>query len=149
MGFPVESNIPPVISPKKSLSSWIACSFQILLPTSLKSFYNNKLIEIFAAKVRPLNMYSVATCRSYFLCYNVPTFRFYAKNPMYVDRCTAKGTGGKTYTRYLLRESKRQGKKTIKTTILNITDWGEQTCEALRFVLGNKKRFAVDKLARV
>jgi transposase len=58
---------------------------------------------------------------------------------MYVDKCTVK-TKDKTYTRYLLRESKREGKKTIKKTILNITDWGEQTCEAIRFVLGNKKR---------
>jgi hypothetical protein len=33
-------------------------------------------------------------------------------------------------------------KKTIKTTILNITDRGEQTREAIRFVLGNKKRLS-------
>ena len=59
---------------------------------------------------------------------------------MYVDKNVYTDTKGKTHARYLLRESKRQGKKTIKTTILNITDWGEQTCEALRFVLGNKKR---------
>ena len=59
---------------------------------------------------------------------------------MYVDRCTAKGAGGKTYTRYLLRESKRQGKKTIKTTILNITPWGEQVCEAIHFALKHQKR---------
>ena len=58
---------------------------------------------------------------------------------MYVDKCTAH-TNGKTYTRYLLRESRREGKKTIKTTILNITPWGERTCEALRFVLANQKR---------
>jgi len=48
--------------------------------------------------------------------------------------------GGKTYTRYLLRESRRDGKKTIKTTILNITPWGEQTCETIRFALGNQNR---------
>ena len=35
---------------------------------------------------------------------------------------------GTSYTRYLLRESRREGKK---TTILNITPWGEQTCEAM------------------
>jgi hypothetical protein len=58
---------------------------------------------------------------------------------MYVDKCTVRKKE-KTYTRYLLRESRREGKKTIKTTILNITDWGEETCEAIRFVLGNKKR---------
>jgi transposase len=59
---------------------------------------------------------------------------------MYVDKCNAKGTGGKTYTRYLLRESKREGKKTIKTTILNITPWGEKTCEAIHFALKHQKR---------
>src|SRR5215469_7830285 len=56
---------------------------------------------------------------------------------MYVDKCTA-NVNGKTYTRYLLRESKREGKKTIKTTILNITPWGERTCEAIRFALKNQ-----------
>jgi transposase len=59
---------------------------------------------------------------------------------MYVDRCTAKGANGKTYTRYLLRESKREGKKTLKTTILNITPWGEKTCEAIHFALKHQKR---------
>ena len=68
-----------------------------------------------------------------------PHFSF-SQNPMYVDRCTAKGIGGKTYTRYLLRESKREGKKTIKTTILNITPWGEKTCEAVHFALKHQKR---------
>ena len=58
---------------------------------------------------------------------------------MYVDKCTA-CANGKTYTRYLLRESRREGKKTIKTTILNITPLGERTCEALRFALANQKR---------
>ena len=58
---------------------------------------------------------------------------------MYVDKCTAYANG-KTYTRYLLRESRREGKKTIKTTILNITPWGERTCEALRFALSNQKK---------
>jgi len=59
---------------------------------------------------------------------------------MYVDKNVYTATNGKTYARYLLRESKRQGKETIKKTILNITDWGEETCEAIRFVLGNKKQ---------
>jgi len=56
---------------------------------------------------------------------------------MYVDKATAT-KNGKEYTRYLLRTSKRQGKKTIKTTLLNITQFGEQTCEAIRFALANK-----------
>ena len=58
---------------------------------------------------------------------------------MYVDKSTAR-VNGTTYTRYLLQESRREGKKTIKTTILNITPWGEQICEAIRFALGNQKR---------
>ena len=61
---------------------------------------------------------------------------------MYVDKCTTRGIGGKTFTRYLLRESKRQGKQTIKTTILNITPWGEQTCEAIRFALKYQHRLS-------
>jgi len=58
---------------------------------------------------------------------------------MYVDKSTAT-KNGKKYTRYLLRTSTRQGKKTIKTTILNITPFGEQTCEAIRFALSNKDK---------
>ena len=57
---------------------------------------------------------------------------------MYVDKCT-EYANGKTHTRYLLQESRREGKKTIKTTILNIIPWGERTCEALRFALANQK----------
>jgi transposase len=72
--------------------------------------------------------------------YNAPiTQSKKPKSPMYVDKCTAT-QNGKTYTRYLLRESKREGKKTIKTTIFNITPWGEQTCEAIRFALSNQHR---------
>ena len=59
---------------------------------------------------------------------------------MYVDKCTTRTANGKTSTRYLLRESKREGKKTIKTTILNITPWGEKTCEAIHFALKHQKR---------
>jgi transposase len=58
---------------------------------------------------------------------------------MYVDKSNANKNGRK-YTRYLLRESRREGTRTIKTTILNITPWGEDTCEAIRFALSNKKR---------
>ena len=52
---------------------------------------------------------------------------------MYVDKTTVTRKNGEEYTQYLLRTSKRQGKKTIKTTLLNITHYGEQTCEAIRF----------------
>jgi transposase len=97
--------------------------------------------QFFAAKLRPLNMLAVTLDRKYLLVYNAPTFRLLThRKTMYVDKSTVKNKG-KTYTRYLLRESKRHGSKTIKTTLLNITDWGEQTCEAIRFVLGNKKRW--------
>ncbi|MCL2623107.1 MAG: hypothetical protein FWD31_05500 [Planctomycetaceae bacterium] len=58
---------------------------------------------------------------------------------MCVDKCTAYANG-KTYTRYLLRESRSEGKKTIKTTILNITPWSERACEALRFALSHQKK---------
>jgi len=58
---------------------------------------------------------------------------------MYVDKAIAT-KNGKKYTRYLLRTSKRQGKKTIKTTILNITQFGAETCEAIRFALANKAK---------
>jgi len=59
---------------------------------------------------------------------------------MYVDKTTATRKNGEEYTQYLLRTSKRQGKKTIKTTLLNITQFGEQTCEAIRFALANKAK---------
>ena len=58
---------------------------------------------------------------------------------MYVDKAAAT-KNGKEYTRYLLRTSKRQGKKTIKTTILNITPFGVETCEAIKFALANKDK---------
>ena len=54
---------------------------------------------------------------------------------MYVDKCTA-CANGKTYTRYLLRESRREGKKTIKTTILNITPRADASTLQTAVVLG-------------
>jgi len=36
---------------------------------------------------------------------------------MYVDKNVYTASNGKTYARYLLRESKRQGKETIKKTM--------------------------------
>jgi len=58
---------------------------------------------------------------------------------MYVDKSTSRSNGN-IYTRYLLRESRREGQKTIKTTILNITPWGDQVCEAIRFALQNRNQ---------
>ena len=59
---------------------------------------------------------------------------------MYVDKTTVTRKNGEEYTQYLLRTSKRQGKKTIKTTLLNITPFGEQTGEAIKFALSNKDK---------
>jgi len=66
-------------------------------------------------------------------------YSFPRNKTMYVDKATVT-KNGKKYTRYLLRTSKRQGKKTIKTTLLNITQFGEQTCEAIKFALANKDK---------
>jgi len=63
---------------------------------------------------------------------------------MHVDKRIIKLAKGKTYTQYLLRTSKREGKKTIKTTHLDITKFGKQTCEAIKFALANKDK--LDKL---
>ena len=57
---------------------------------------------------------------------------------MYVDKTAVTRKNGKKYTQYLLRTSHRQGKKTIKTTLLNITHYGVETCEAIKFALSNK-----------
>jgi len=54
---------------------------------------------------------------------------------MYVDRIKHKNPSGKVYVHYFLRTSRREGKRTIKTTVLNITPWGEQTCEAIAVAL--------------
>ena len=59
---------------------------------------------------------------------------------MYVDKTTVTRKNGEEYTQYLLRTSKRQGKKTIKTTLLNITHYGVETCEAIKFALANKAK---------
>jgi len=59
---------------------------------------------------------------------------------MHVDKTTVTRKNGKEYTQYLLRTSTRQGKKIIKTTLLNITPFGEQTCEAIMFALKNKDK---------
>jgi len=54
---------------------------------------------------------------------------------MYVDRIKHTNPSGKTYLHYFLRTSRREGKRTIKTTILNITPWGEEVCEAIAVAL--------------
>ena len=54
---------------------------------------------------------------------------------MYVDRIQHKNPSGKIYVHYFLRTSRREGKRTIKTTVLNITPWGEKACEAIAVAL--------------
>ena len=59
---------------------------------------------------------------------------------MHVDKTTVTRKNGKEYTQYLLRTSTRQGKKIIKTTHINITPFGVETCEAIKFALANKDK---------
>jgi hypothetical protein len=60
---------------------------------------------------------------------------------MYIDKIP-KQYNGKVHTQYLLRTSKREGQKIIKTTLLNLTGFGKDTCEAMIYVLKNKKSIA-------
>lgn len=53
---------------------------------------------------------------------------------MNIDKCAA-NANGKTYIWDLLRESRREGKRTVKTTVLNVTPWCAQTCEEIQFAL--------------
>ncbi|MDR1384018.1 MAG: hypothetical protein LBJ67_09270, partial [Planctomycetaceae bacterium] len=58
---------------------------------------------------------------------------------MYVEKSIRIDKNGIAHTHYFLRQSRREGQKIIKTTILNITNWGEQNCEAFAALLKNKK----------
>ncbi|MDR2641499.1 MAG: IS1634 family transposase [Planctomycetaceae bacterium] len=58
---------------------------------------------------------------------------------MYVEKSVHTDKKGIIHTQYFLRQSRREGKKIIKTTLLNITGWGEKTCEAFAAVLKNKR----------
>jgi len=57
---------------------------------------------------------------------------------MYVDSSTVK-QGHKTYTRHLLRESYREGKKVKHRTIANISRCSEEEIAAIRLALRHKK----------
>ena len=57
---------------------------------------------------------------------------------MYVDKCKTTTSSGKSYTRYLLRESYRQGKKVKNRTLMNLTPFGEEACEAIRLAMKHK-----------
>lgn len=59
---------------------------------------------------------------------------------MYVDKCKTTTSSGKSYTRYLLRESYRQGKKVKNRTLMNLTPFGEEACEAIRLAMKHKGR---------
>jgi len=72
--------------------------------------------------------------------YPIHCARYFLKRNMHVDKTTVTRKNGKEYTQYLLRTSKRQGKKIIKTTLLNITPFGTETCEAIKFALANKDK---------
>jgi hypothetical protein len=60
------------------------------------------------------------------------------KNPMYVDKSVRIDKKGIVHTQYFLHQSRREGQKIIKTTLLNITRWGEPVCEAFTAMLKNK-----------
>ncbi len=57
---------------------------------------------------------------------------------MYVDKCKTTTRSGKSYTRYLLRESYREGKKVKNRTLMNLTPFGEEACEAIRLAMKHK-----------
>ncbi|MDR1384450.1 MAG: hypothetical protein LBJ67_11510, partial [Planctomycetaceae bacterium] len=57
---------------------------------------------------------------------------------MYVEKSVRIDKKGVTHTHYFLRQSRREGQKIIKTTILNITGRDEKNCDAFAVVLKNK-----------
>jgi transposase len=60
---------------------------------------------------------------------------------MYVDSSTIR-QGDKSYTRHLLRESYREGKKVKHRTIANISDCSEEEIAAIRLALRHKKNLS-------
>ncbi|MDR1384336.1 MAG: hypothetical protein LBJ67_10925 [Planctomycetaceae bacterium] len=54
---------------------------------------------------------------------------------MYVEKSIRIDKKGIVHPYYFLRQSHREGQKIIKTTILNITGWGEKNCEAFAVLL--------------
>jgi transposase len=67
------------------------------------------------------------------MAYNVVT--------MYVDESTVR-QNEKTYTRYLLRESYREGKKVRHRTIANLSQCSPEEIAAIRFALRHKKNLS-------
>jgi hypothetical protein len=64
---------------------------------------------------------------------------------MYIDKIS-KRYNGKVHSQYLLRTSKREGKKIIKTTILNLTSFGEDTCEAMIYGSSASETIALERV---
>lgn len=60
---------------------------------------------------------------------------------MYVDTSTVK-QGNKSYTRHLLRESYREGKKVKHRTIANLSQCSEEEINAIRLALRHKKNLS-------
>src|SRR4030042_2120975 len=60
---------------------------------------------------------------------------------MYVDSSTSK-QGSKSYTRHLLRESYREGKKIKHHTIANLSHCSEEEITAIRLALRHKKKLS-------
>jgi transposase len=63
--------------------------------------------------------------------YNVPI--------MHVEEIKTKSTSGKIHSCFLLRETRREGRKTIKTTVANISHLPPQEIEAIRQTLRHKE----------
>ncbi|HUP60446.1 MAG TPA: hypothetical protein VNA69_08525, partial [Thermoanaerobaculia bacterium] len=49
----------------------------------------------------------------------------------------------------LLRKGRREGKRTIKQTLANLSDWDDQRIESLRLVLRGVTLFPVDQIFRI
>jgi transposase len=58
---------------------------------------------------------------------------------MHVEEIKTKSTSGKIHSCFLLREARREGSKTIKTTVANISHLPPQEIEAIRFALRHKE----------
>jgi hypothetical protein len=63
------------------------------------------------------------------------------KHTMSIDKIS-RTYNGQVHTQYLLRTSKREGQKMIKTTILDLTSFGKEACEAMVDALKNKNSLA-------
>lgn len=69
----------------------------------------------------------------------ITSFSCYFSTTMYLD--SSKTTlGGKTYTRHLLRDSYREGKKVKHRTIANLSNCSPDEIEAIRLALKHKKK---------